>query len=253
MNHVKLEDITPVGSGAGVLLDVAFCTPWQRFDYAVIDPGQVRSIPTAGDSVEWGCLVLEGRVEIEAGAALGTGVGTGFVIGPVSAKCEVRNAGDQTAHVLYVEVATDAGGDAKVMREGVFDEGLLTWRDAIHGGSGRIATRHVLRPEDFHSTWTFLDHAILSAGGSVGYHYHDALEECFVVLRGRGLMTIDDETFEVSPGSVTWQGIGRAHGIFNPGPDALDFLRVAVAHRDEPYTTVDLHDDLSRREPTSQE
>ena len=102
---------------------------------------------------------------------------------------------------------------------------------------GAVASpRGVLRPS-FHSTWTFLDHAILSAGGSVGYHYHDALEECFVVLRGRGLMTIDDETFEVSPGSVTWQGIGQAHGIFNPGPDALDFLRVAVAHRDEPYTT----------------
>ena len=47
-------------------------------------------------------------------------------------------------------------------------------------------------------------------------------------------MTIDDETFEVSPGSVTWQGIGQAHGITNPGPDALDFLRVAV-RRDEPY------------------
>ena len=53
MNNVKLEDITPVGSGVGVLPDVAFCTPWQRFDYAVIDPGQVRSIPTAGDGVEW--------------------------------------------------------------------------------------------------------------------------------------------------------------------------------------------------------
>ena len=137
------------------------------------------------------------------------------------------------------------------MREGVFDESLLTWRDAIHGGSGRVATRHVLRPEDFHSTWTFLDHAILSAGGSVGYHYHDELEECFVVLRGCGLMTIDDNTFEVSPGSVTWQGIGQAHGIFNPGPDTLHFLRVAVAQRDDPYTTIDLHDDLSRREPTS--
>ena len=78
-----------------MLPDVASAR-WQRFDYAVIDPGQVRSVPTAGVCVEWGCLVLEGRVEIEAGAA----VGPGFVIGPVSAKCEVRNAGDQTAHVL---------------------------------------------------------------------------------------------------------------------------------------------------------
>ena len=157
------------------------------------------------------------------------------------------------SHVLYVAVATDAGGDAQRMSTGAFAGDLLTRRDAIHGGSGRIATRHVLRPEDFHSTWTFLDHAVLGAGGSVGYHYHDALEECFVVLRGRGLMTIDDETFEVSPGSVTWQGIGQAHGIYNPGPDELDFLRVAVAQPHEEYTTIDLHDDLAGRAPDGRE
>ena len=100
--------------------------------------------------------------------------------------------------MLCVEVATDAGGDAKGMREGVFDEGLLTWPMRFTVVAVASLRGTCCAPEDFHSTWTFLDHAILSAGGSVGYHYHDALEECFVVLRGCGLMTIDDNTFEVS-------------------------------------------------------
>ena len=59
----------------------------------------------------------------------------------------------------------------------------------------------------------------------MGYHYHDALEESFVVLSGEGLVTIDDETFAVGQGSVTWQGIGQGHGIYNPGPEELEFVR----------------------------
>ena len=64
-------------------------------------------------------------------------------------------------------------------------------------------------------------------------------------------MTIADETFAVKPGSVTWQGIGHGHGIYNPGPEKLEFVRIAVKQADEEYTTMhDLHDDLSARRPT---
>ena len=62
-------------------------------------------------------------------------------------------------------------------------------------------------------------------------------------------MTIGDQTFAVGPGSATWQEIGAGHGIYNPGPEELDFLRVAVALPDEAFTTVDLHDDLAGRRP----
>lgn len=253
MKHIQLVDLVPANASVSALPGVQFHTPWQRFDYAVLAPGEQRAVDATASRGEWGYLVLEGQVELAAGETVGRGVAPGFVVGPLGAEHALSNVGDSEAHVLYVAVATDAGGDAQRMSTGAFAGDLLTWRDAIHGGSGRIATRHVLRPEDFHSTWTFLDHAVLGAGGSVGYHYHDALEECFVVLRGRGLMTIDDETFEVSPGSVTWQGIGQAHGIYNPGPDELDFLRVAVAQPHEEYTTIDLHDDLAGRAPDGRE
>ena len=49
-------------------------------------------------------------------------------------------------------------------------------------------------------------------------------------------MTIDDETFAVGPGSVTWQGIGQGHGIYNPGPEKLEFVRIAVKQAYEEYT-----------------
>ena len=102
---------------------------------------------------------------------------------------------------------------------------------------GQIATRHVIPPRNFYSDWTFLDHAILGEKGSLGYHHHEALEESFVVLKGQGLMKIEDEIFEVRPGSVTWQGIEQKHSLSNPGPEKLEFVRIAVR---QAYTTIDV-------------
>ena len=190
--------------------------------------------------------LTEGQQRVESGE------GPGFIVEPSGCVHELKNLTNESVNVLRIRVAMDVDSDTQQgqPKVGAFDEQALTWRDAIHGGCGQIATRHVLSPDDFYSDWTFLDHAILSAGGSVGYHYHDFLEESFVVLKGQGLMTIDDETFAVEPGSVTWQGIGRGHGIYNPGPEKLEFVRIAVKQADEDYTTIDLHDDLSARRPT---
>lgn len=259
MKHFVLNELDTASYPVSALPEIEFSTPWRRFDYAVVQPGEKLDIPSGEGYLEQGYLVLDGQIELvaESGTAPGRrltathDVAPAFIIGPLGFDHKLRNVGPNPARLLHVSVAATTQAIDHRIYVGYFTTGLLKWRDAIHGGSGRIATRHVLRPEDFHSTWTFLDQAVLSAGGSVGYHYHDALEECFVITKGRGYMTIDDETFAVGPGSVTWQGIGKGHGIYNPGPDELDFLRIAVAQPDEEYTTIDLHDDLAGRAPNA--
>ena len=223
---------------------------------------------------EQGYVFMAGPVELTVGQRRAeSGEGAGFIVEPTGGDHELKNLTEQSVYVLHLRVAMDIepetqqrladqfcaamNADAETQdvlpKVGAFDEQVLKWRDAIHGGRGQIATRHVLSPDDFYSDWTFLDHAILDADSSVGYHYHDFLEESFVVLKGQGLMTIADETFAVGPGSVTWQGIGQGHGIYNLGPEKLEFVRIAVRLA---YTTIylhdtiDLHDDLSVRRPT---
>ena len=206
-----------------------------------------------GKACEQGYVFTGGPVEMTVGQQrVESGEGPCFVVESAECDHELKNLTDTSVNVLSVRVALDADSETQDVQPkvGTFDEQALKWRNAIHGGCGQIATRHVLSPDDFCSDWTFLDHAILGAGGSVGYHYHDFLEESFVVLRGQGLMTIADETFAVGPGSVTWQGIGQGHGIYNPGPEKLEFVRIAVKQANETYTTIDLHDDLSARRPT---
>ena len=164
-----------------------------------------------------------GPVELTVGQQrIESGTGPGFIVEPTGCAHVLKNLTDASVNVLSVRVAMDVNAETQQgvhPKVGTFDEQALKWRDAIHGGSGQIATRHVLSPDDFYSDWTFLDHAILSAGGSVGFHYHDFLEESFVVLKGQGLMTIDDETFAVGPGvgDLARHWAGARHLQSRPG------------------------------------
>ena len=225
-----------------------FATAWSGFDYVVLEPGEAFE-SAGGGRCEEGYVVLGEGAELESEGGFGAKVhGEGVLLAPAGLSHRVVNAAERPVQLLHVRVDMAEGGEP-VVRAADVDAGVLKWRDAIHGGRGRIATRHIWGPGDFASSWTFMDHAVLEQGSSVGCHYHDALEESFVVLRGRGHMTVDDETVEVGPGSVTWQGIGQGHGIYNAHEEELDFLRLAVAQPDKEYTSIDLHDDLAGRRP----
>lgn len=270
VRHVHLNELDQ--EGGPIFSGLQRQTPWLAFDYWALAPREERSVASIGIACEQGYVFTGGPVELTVGQRrIESGAGPGFTVELTGCDHALKNLTNMFVHVLRVRVAMDMdpetyqrlvnqfweefeGVETDATRDvhpkaGTFDAQALKWRDAIHGGCGQIATRHVLSPDDFYSDWTFLDHAILDAGGSVGYHYHDFLEESFVVLRGQGLMTIADKTFAVNPGSVTWQGIGQGHGIYNPGPEKLEFVRIAVKQADKEYTTIDLHDDLSARRP----
>lgn len=270
MKHVRLNELDP---GGPVFAGLRRQTPWAALDYWTLAPRETRSVAAAtGMPCERGYVFMDGPVALTVQHKIKSGAGPGFIVEPTGRAHVLENLTDRPVQVLRVRVAMDVGAETQQrsvnqfwaqfkgieteemqgvqLKAGTFDAQALKWRDAIHGGCGQIATRHVLSPEDFYSDWTFLDHAILAPDSSVGYHYHDGLEESFVVLRGTGWMTIADETFAVRPGSVTWQGIGQGHGIYNPGPEELEFVRIAVKQARKAYTTIDLHDDLSARKPT---
>ena len=226
-----------------------FQTSWRLFNCLDLAPGKEARI-AADELCEHGYIVVEGVVELVCGGMGREVQGPAVLLAKIGGEHAINNRGGESARLVHMSVATGESVDAhRPFRVEPVDLESLRWSDAIHRGAGRIATRHLWGPEDFHSSWAFVDHAVLESRSSVGYHYHDALEECFLVLKGRGFMTIDDETFAVGPNSVTWQGIGTGHGIYNPAAENLEFLRLAVAQEDREFTTIDLHDDLSGRSP----
>ena len=226
-----------------------FETSWRSLNCLDLAPG--KEIRIAADELcEHGYILMEGAVEWVCGGMGRSLDGPAVLLAETGGEHAIENRGAEPARLVHMSVAAGGSGEAgSSFRVELVDLEMLRWRDAIHQGAGRIATRHLWGPEDFHSSWAFVDHAVLESRSSVGYHYHDALEECFLVLKGRGFMTIDCATFAVGPNSMTWQGIGTGHGIYNPAAEKLEFLRLAVAREDQEFTTIDLHDDLSGRSP----
>ena len=258
IRHVRLNELDP--KGGPVFKGLHRQTPWSAFDYWILAPGERRQEPaTTGGPCEQGYVFTGGPVElIVRQQQIESGEGPGFIVESTGSTHELKNLTDIPVQVLRVRVAMDVDAETQQrlanqfweglgvntdaiqgvpLLKGTFDEQALKWRDAIHGGCGQIATRHVIPPRNFYSDWTFLDHAILGEKGLLGYHHHEALEESFVVLKGQGLTKIEDEIFEVGPGSVTWQGIEQRHSLSNPGPEKLEFVRIAVR---QAYTTIDV-------------
>lgn len=252
MHHIRLNSLPGTApAGTPVFPGLEMASAWRELQYLALSSGTRCDFPDATDC-EVGYLLLEGVVEL-AGSDLETQLeGPAVLLCGVGWQHAIANAGESPARFLRLSAELQGGTPAaRAFLAEPVDPARLKWRPSIHGGTGQIATRHIWGPGDFRSPWVFLDHAVLAPRSSLGYHYHDALEECFVVLGGQGYLTLDDHTFAVEPGSVTWQGIGHHHGLYNPTEKPLDFLRVAVGRRAEPFTTVDLHEDLRNRQPKS--
>ena len=251
MNHVQLESIPRADRTADIQLfsQRSFRSDLRQFQHVLLAPSQSCEVDSS--ETETGYLVLDGQLRLEDDALAIDVEAPAVVKCPVSALHRIVNPGVATAQILTVVVDLSSPKTQQSPSCAVesVDNERLSWRPAIHGGCGRIASRHIWSQEDFTSSWTFLDHAILERGSSVGYHHHAGLEESFVVLNGSGIMTIDGDTFDVGLGSVTFQGIEKGHGIYNPNSEPLVFLRVAVGIAGEPFTTVELGDDLATREP----
>ena len=253
MNHAQLQPLqSATVAPERILDDRQFQSAWDEFLRIGLEPGCTHCQEAAAGS-ETGYISLAGEVTFE-GDEFAAAIESPAVVkypAPTTTTHRIVNDGGLMADLLVVRVSLsvqEQRSAASGFGLEVVDATKLKARPAIHGGCGAIATRHIWTPDDFASSWTFVDHAILAAQSSVGYHHHGGLEESFVILSGRGLMTIDGETFEVAAGSVTFQGIEQGHGIYNPDAEPLAFLRIAVGLPGEEFTTIDLDDDLTSRQ-----
>ena len=60
-------------------------------------------------------------------------------------------------------------------------------------------------------------------GSAIGYHEQKE-DEIYYVLSGRGLMTVDDKSFEVGPGTAVLTRPGSSHGLKQIGAEELVIL-----------------------------
>lgn len=114
-----------------------------------------------------------------------------------------------------------------------------------HEGLGMITYRRLWGLEDFSTRFGFVDHCVVPPGTSVGYHRHDTVQECYLIIRGEGVMKVDGEVGRVIPGDCVPNRLGGSHGLINGGSEPVEFINIAVCQRKGEWDATNLGDDLS--------
>jgi mannose-6-phosphate isomerase-like protein (cupin superfamily) len=84
---------------------------------------------------------------------------------------------------------------------------------------------------------------MISKGSGQPIHAHDP-EQCYYIIKGTGLMIIEDETREVTSGDAIYIPSNRKHGIKNIGDMTLEYLTA-----NSPVFTKDYEDSLWPSDP----
>lgn len=100
-------------------------------------------------------------------------------------------------------------------------------RTIAHGGEKAISFARVL--ERSGGALRFIDLSVVEPGADIGLHTHELdNEEMYIILSGKGWMTLDDRCFEIGAGDVILNRPGGAHALKNIGDEPLRLVVVEV-------------------------
>jgi mannose-6-phosphate isomerase-like protein (cupin superfamily) len=100
-------------------------------------------------------------------------------------------------------------------------------RVRAHGGEREISFARVVERDG--GSIRFIDLSVLGPGADIGRHTHEAdNEELYVVVSGKGWMTLDNREFEVGPGDVVINRPGGTHALKNIGSEDLRIVVIEV-------------------------
>jgi mannose-6-phosphate isomerase-like protein (cupin superfamily) len=101
---------------------------------------------------------------------------------------------------------------------------IFSKMNAKNTGSLEMLTSYMLiSPQNSSARNLSVQISFIPVGSEQPIHAH-APEQCYYVIRGKGLMIIEDETRQVSSGDAVYIPSNKKHGIKNIGDEVLEYL-----------------------------
>ena len=69
----------------------------------------------------------------------------------------------------------------------------------------------------------------LLPGRAFRKHFHDNMEEVFVIVSGHARILVDEEEAEITNGDAVVIPAGAVHSMENLGPDSVEFISLGIA------------------------
>jgi mannose-6-phosphate isomerase-like protein (cupin superfamily) len=113
---------------------------------------------------------------------------------------------------------------------------------AVHGGAGTMAFTALLNRGAVTPEFNFLHRGEIPAGAGIGHHFHNTVEEMFVILDGEAQFTVDGRTATVKGPAGVICRTGHSHAIYNASSKPLQWVNLNVSLNAGVYDNFDLGD-----------
>ena len=122
------------------------------------------------------------------------------------------------------------------------DPAAFRQSSAVHAGAGSMAFAALLNRGAVTPEFNFLHRGVIPPGAGIGHHFHNVVEEMFVILDGEAQFTIDGRTATVKgPAGVVCR-TGHSHAIYNAGSTPVQWMNLNVSVTAGVYDAFDLND-----------
>jgi quercetin dioxygenase-like cupin family protein len=109
-------------------------------------------------------------------------------------------------------------------------------REQMRGGKGSVEISHLFKSNEFYGdSVSLMAKVTLNKKCSIGLHQHEADQEAIYILQGKGRVTNNGKTYELSAGDAILTGGGGTHSIENVHNDPLVLLAVILVVDEPPH------------------
>jgi len=101
----------------------------------------------------------------------------------------------------------------------------------------------MLGRDSLNTNLLFLHRGVIQPKSGIGHHFHNHMEEMFVILDGQAQFTIDGRTSLIHGPAAAPCRMGHSHAIYNPTDRPIQWMNIAVGSIKGKYDNFDLGDD----------
>jgi mannose-6-phosphate isomerase-like protein (cupin superfamily) len=148
------------------------------------------------------------------------------------------------AAVTLMRVSAQSPAEPAALAQRIVHTDPAAYRQlsAVHGGAGSMSFTALLNRGALTPEFNFLHRGVIPAGSGIGHHFHNVVEEMFVILDGEAQFTIDGRTASVKGPAGVLCRTGHSHAIYNPGPAPVQWMNLNVSLVAGVYDNFDLGD-----------
>ena len=114
---------------------------------------------------------------------------------------------------------------------------------AVHAGAGNMAFAGLLNRGAVGPHFNFLHRGEIPVGSGIGHHFHNTVEEMFVILNGEAQFTINGRTALLQGPVAVICRTGESHAILNTGGETVQWMNFQAATVAGVTDAFDLGDD----------